>query len=177
MPPDPLHPSTIRAQSHRSLVEGVSSLARRVQADRELTNLIRRKFAIKCTTGACGHQRAVAPQLRAHSNVCVWDRLPLLPAAAAKAVHECTRTLATPSPGYSLNAVVDVPADDPIEIIKHLMIGSEGTLGFVSQVGVVFQIDQSLAACLSSVASTCNLLMPRPCCTLLPRAGNVQHRP
>ena len=38
-------------QSHRSLCEGVSALARRVQADRELTNLIRRKFAIKCTTG------------------------------------------------------------------------------------------------------------------------------
>lgn len=33
-------------------MDGVSSLARRVQADRELTNLIRRKFAIKCTTGA-----------------------------------------------------------------------------------------------------------------------------
>lgn len=38
-------------QSHRGLCEGVSALARRVQADRELTNLIRRKFAIKCTTG------------------------------------------------------------------------------------------------------------------------------
>jgi hypothetical protein len=39
------------AQSHRALCEGVSALASRVQADRELTNLIRRKFAIKCTTG------------------------------------------------------------------------------------------------------------------------------
>jgi hypothetical protein len=36
--------------------------------------------------------------------------------------------------GYSLNALVDFPADDPIEVIKHLIIGSEGTLGFVSQV-------------------------------------------
>lgn len=35
--------------------------------------------------------------------------------------------------GYSLNALVDFPLDDPIEIIKHLMIGSEGTLGFVSR--------------------------------------------
>ncbi|KIY92557.1 Fe-S oxidoreductase [Monoraphidium neglectum] len=68
-------------RSHRSLCEGVSALARRVQADRELTNLIRRKFAIKCTTG------------------------------------------------YSLNALVDFSADDPVEMIKHLMIGSEGTLG------------------------------------------------
>eukprot|EP00955_Chlamydomonas_euryale_P062958 358516-Chlamydomonas_euryale.AAC.2 len=35
--------------------------------------------------------------------------------------------------GYSLNALVDFPADDPIEILKHLMIGSEGTFGFVSR--------------------------------------------
>ncbi|PNW82667.1 hypothetical protein CHLRE_06g288700v5 [Chlamydomonas reinhardtii] len=72
-------------KSHRSLVDGVVSLARRVQADKELTALIRRKFAIKCTTG------------------------------------------------YSLNALVDFPVDNPIEIIKHLIIGSEGTLGFVSR--------------------------------------------
>lgn len=57
-----------------------------LQDDRELTNLIRRKFAIKCTTG------------------------------------------------YSINALVDFPATDPIEIIKRLLVGSEGTLGFVSRV-------------------------------------------
>jgi D-lactate dehydrogenase len=34
--------------------------------------------------------------------------------------------------GYSLNALVDF--HDPIDIIAHLMVGSEGTLGFVSQV-------------------------------------------
>ena len=28
---------------------------------------------------------------------------------------------------------MDFPAEDPIEVIKHLMIGSEGTLGFVSR--------------------------------------------
>lgn len=56
-----------------------------MQSDRELTNLIRRKFAIKCTTG------------------------------------------------YSLNALVDFPAADPVEIVKRLMVGSEGTLGFVSE--------------------------------------------
>ena len=38
-------------QSHSKLVEGVVALAKRVQADRQLANLIRRKFAIKCTTG------------------------------------------------------------------------------------------------------------------------------
>ena len=35
----------------RNLVTGVQDLAKRVQCDRELTALIRRKFAIKCTTG------------------------------------------------------------------------------------------------------------------------------
>ncbi|MCU7526042.1 MAG: FAD-binding oxidoreductase [Ignavibacteria bacterium] len=34
--------------------------------------------------------------------------------------------------GYSLNALTDF--DDPIDIIQHLMIGSEGTLGFISEV-------------------------------------------
>lgn len=34
--------------------------------------------------------------------------------------------------GYSINALLVDPTD-PIEIIKRLMIGSEGTLGFVSQ--------------------------------------------
>ncbi|MDX1699719.1 MAG: FAD-binding and (Fe-S)-binding domain-containing protein [Melioribacteraceae bacterium] len=34
--------------------------------------------------------------------------------------------------GYGINSFVDY--QDPIEIIKHLMIGSEGTLGFISQI-------------------------------------------
>lgn len=72
-------------QSHKELVDGVLDLASRVQHDKQLTALIRRKFAIKCTTG------------------------------------------------YSLNALVDFSLDDPIEIIKRLMIGSEGTFGFVSR--------------------------------------------
>ena len=106
-------------RTHKHLVEGVADLARRIQvqaggragasvcvqlaslapgmpanqgrlfhraqADRQLCALIRRKFAIKCTTG------------------------------------------------YSLNALVDFPADDPLEIVKRLMVGSEGTLAFVSK--------------------------------------------
>ena len=34
--------------------------------------------------------------------------------------------------GYSLNALVDY--EDPFEILQHLMIGSEGTLGFIAEV-------------------------------------------
>ena len=34
--------------------------------------------------------------------------------------------------GYSLNSLVDF--SDPIDIIEHLMIGSEGTLGFISEI-------------------------------------------
>ncbi len=36
--------------------------------------------------------------------------------------------------GYSLNALVDF--EDPIDILAHLMIGSEGTLGFMSRVSL-----------------------------------------
>jgi D-lactate dehydrogenase len=34
--------------------------------------------------------------------------------------------------GYSLNALVDF--DDPLDVLAHLMIGSEGTLGFISEI-------------------------------------------
>lgn len=72
-------------ETHQELVAGIIRLATRVQQDKEMSDLIRRKFSIKCTTG------------------------------------------------YSLNALVDFPVSDPIEIIKRLMIGSEGTLGFISR--------------------------------------------
>ncbi|MGB2817581.1 MAG: FAD-binding oxidoreductase, partial [Burkholderiaceae bacterium] len=34
--------------------------------------------------------------------------------------------------GYSLNALIDY--EDPVDILAHLMIGSEGTLGFISRI-------------------------------------------
>lgn len=85
---DTADPASVEAfmVSHKPLVEGIQGIARRVQSDPELVQLIRRKYSIKCTTG------------------------------------------------YSINALVDHPPDNPIEIIKRLIIGSEGTLAFVSKV-------------------------------------------
>jgi len=46
--------------------------------------------------------------------------------------------------GYSVNALLDF--DDPIEIIKHLMVGSEGTLAFISRVSFTTIDDPPLKA-------------------------------
>lgn len=81
-------PESVEAfkQSHAYLLKQVSELAEEVQSDPDLVALIKKKFAIKCTTG------------------------------------------------YSINALVDAPPSEPMEILKKLMIGSEGTLAFVSKV-------------------------------------------
>lgn len=36
--------------------------------------------------------------------------------------------------GYSINALADFAPSNPVEILKRIMVGSEGTLGFVSRV-------------------------------------------
>ncbi|SFT98422.1 FAD-binding and (Fe-S)-binding domain-containing protein [Halomonas saccharevitans] len=46
--------------------------------------------------------------------------------------------------GYALNSLVDF--DDGIEILKHLMIGSEGTLGFISTITYDTVVDEPLKA-------------------------------
>ena len=47
--------------------------------------------------------------------------------------------------GYSINAFVDY--SDPIDIIKHLMIGSEGTLAFISNITYETVIDEKYKSC------------------------------
>ncbi len=70
--------------SHAGLLSTLDAMGRRVRGDDILRERIRRKFAIKNTTG------------------------------------------------YSLNALVDFV--DPLDILQHLMIGSEGTLGFIAEI-------------------------------------------
>jgi len=85
------------AAANPALIEGLAGLAREVRADEKLFERIRRKFAIKNTTG------------------------------------------------YSLNALIDY--EDPFEILEHLMIGSEGTLGFISEIAYRTVPDHAHKAC------------------------------
>ena len=59
--------------------------------------------------------------------------------------------------GYALNSLVDFT--DGIEILKHLMIGSEGTLGFISTITFDTVVDEPLKAAallfLPDMATTC----------------------
>lgn len=60
--------------------------------------------------------------------------------------------------GYSINALVDY--QDPIDIIKHLMVGSEGTLAFISSVTFNTVIDEKFKSCslifFNTIKDACN---------------------
>lgn len=63
--------------------------------------------------------------------------------------------------GYSLNALVDF--SDPFDIIEHLIIGSEGTLGFISEITYRTVINQPFRASslmiFEDVVSACNAVV------------------
>lgn len=54
--------------------------------------------------------------------------------------------------GYSINAIVDF--EDPIDIIKHLMIGSEGTLAFISDITYQTVVDIKYKSCAMLIFNT-----------------------
>lgn len=62
--------------------------------------------------------------------------------------------------GYSLNSFVDY--HDPIDIIKHLIVGSEGTLAFISNVTYETVVEERYKACafiiFDSISSACQAI-------------------
>jgi D-lactate dehydrogenase len=88
--------------------------------------------------------------------------------------------------GYSLNALIDYT--DPIDILSHLMIGSEGTLGFLSRISLNTVVEDPCKASalvfFPDIASACQAvirLKPEPVTAveLLDRASlrSVQDKP
>ncbi|WP_036231168.1 FAD-binding and (Fe-S)-binding domain-containing protein [Marinobacterium jannaschii] len=80
--------------------------------------------------------------------------------------------------GYAINSLVDY--EDPIDILQHLMIGSEGTLGFISQItyNTVDEHPNKASALIffNTVRTTCEavaLLKPTPVSAveMIDRAG------
>ncbi|MCC2100306.1 MAG: FAD-binding oxidoreductase, partial [Hyphomicrobiales bacterium] len=80
--------------------------------------------------------------------------------------------------GYSLNALVDF--DDPFEILQHLLIGSEGTLGFISEITYRTVPENPHKACallfFDTLVSACQAVMrlkrePVAAVELIDRAG------
>ncbi len=88
--------------------------------------------------------------------------------------------------GYSLNALVDF--EDPIDILQHLMIGSEGTLGFIAEITYRTVVDPKHKATalilFPDIASACRAIqiikpLPVAAAELMDRASlhSVEDKP
>lgn len=70
--------------------------------------------------------------------------------------------------GYGVNSLVDF--NDPIQIIQHLMIGAEGTLGFISQVTFETVHDAPLKATamlyFANLRDVCEAIIPLRSCSV-----------
>jgi D-lactate dehydrogenase len=70
--------------------------------------------------------------------------------------------------GYGINALIDF--EDPVDIIAHLMVGSEGTLGFISEVSLETVEDFSLKATslvfLPSLRAACEIIPALKACSI-----------
>lgn len=70
--------------------------------------------------------------------------------------------------GYGVNSLVDY--DDPVDILMHLMIGSEGTLGFISEVTFETVPDLKLKASallyFPSIREACKSILPLRECSV-----------
>lgn len=88
--------------------------------------------------------------------------------------------------GYALNSLVDY--EDPIDILQHLMIGSEGTLGFISDItyNTVDEHPNKASALIffNSVRTTCEAVAilkktPVSAVELMDRAGlrSIENKP
>lgn len=64
--------------------------------------------------------------------------------------------------GYGVNALIDF--EDPIDILTHLMVGSEGTLGFISQVTFKtipdFRLKASALIYFPNIQEACKAIIP-----------------
>lgn len=70
--------------------------------------------------------------------------------------------------GYGVNSLIDF--EDPIDIIQHLMVGSEGTLGFISQATFETVVDPPLKATamvyFSGLRDVCKAILPLRSCNV-----------
>ncbi|MCX6238873.1 MAG: FAD-binding and (Fe-S)-binding domain-containing protein [Bacteroidia bacterium] len=80
--------------------------------------------------------------------------------------------------GYSLNALVDF--SDPFDVIEHLMIGSEGTLGFIAEISYKTVVEHPFRASslmiFPDIVKACNAVLllksaPVSAVELMDRAG------